>query len=388
MRRCSIAATIVLLIHFTWSGSTATAQSMDDLNLQAHGYATQGFIYSTSNNWNTTNSTDGSAAWMEAVVNVTAQPQPKLSIGVQARYFLLGTYGNQIKLDFAQGDYKVNEYFGFRVGKVKTPAGLLNETQDIDPAQLWILLPQSIYSVAGRDSNLAHLGGVVYGTLALGKSLGKVEYRAFGGERVIDTDDGALVQFTDQGFQMPNGLSGRVFGGRLDWKTPLSGLMIGASEESDNPSGNVTRGTFQGTIAGNPISTPHVFAQYERGKLMVAGEYRRGTPNDVIRLTGLPPVYVTIDQRSFYAMASYKISEKLSGGLYYSSSLDRKAAYTSARYQKDWALTGRYDFNPFLYAKFEEHFVDGTETGYSITDNSGGLKPNSRMTLLKIGVSF
>jgi len=121
---------------------------------------------------------------------------------------------------------------------------------------------------------------------------------------------------------------------------------------------------------------------------MVAGEYRRGTTNDIIQLTGLPPVYAYIDQRSFYGMASYKISEKLSGGLYYSSSLDRKAAYTSARYQKDWALTGRYDFNPFLYAKFEEHFVDGTETGYSITDNAGGLKPNSRMTLLKIGVSF
>lgn len=388
MRRCSVAATILLFLHFFWSGSTATAQSMDDLNLQAHGYATQGFIYSTSNNWNTTDSTGGSAAWMEAVVNVTAQPQPKLSIGVQARYFLLGTYGDEIKLDFAQGDYKVNEYFGFRVGKVKTPAGLLNETQDIDPAQLWILLPQSIYSIASRDTTLAHLGGVVYGTLSLGESLGKVEYRVFGGERVIDTADGGLVQFTDQGFQMPTGLSGPVYGGRLDWKTPLSGLMIGASEESDNPSGNVTRGTSQGTVAGNPFSTSHVFARYERDKLMMAGEYRRGAPNDIIRLTGLPPVYVYIDQRSFYGMASYKISEKLSGGLYYSSSLDRKAAYTSARYQKDWALTGRYDFSPFLYAKFEEHFVDGTETGYSITDNVDGLKPNSRMTLLKVGVNF
>jgi hypothetical protein len=47
---------------------------------------------------------------------MTVEPQPKLRIGVQARYFLLGTYGNQITLDWAQGDYKVNERFGQNAG--------------------------------------------------------------------------------------------------------------------------------------------------------------------------------------------------------------------------------------------------------------------------------
>ena len=56
-----------------------------------------------------------------------------------------------------------------------------------------------------------------------------------------------------------------------------------------------------------------------------------------IRLNGIPPIYTSIDQRSFYAMASYKFSDKLAGGLYYSSSIDRQAAFTSARYEKDWA---------------------------------------------------
>ena len=41
------------------SGALASAQSVDDLNLQVHGYATQGFVYSTNNNWDTTSSTDG-----------------------------------------------------------------------------------------------------------------------------------------------------------------------------------------------------------------------------------------------------------------------------------------------------------------------------------------
>lgn len=50
------------------------AQSIDDLNIQIHGYATQGFVYTNQNNIFTMNSTNGSPAWTEAVVNVGAQP--------------------------------------------------------------------------------------------------------------------------------------------------------------------------------------------------------------------------------------------------------------------------------------------------------------------------
>ena len=47
----------------------ASAQSLEDLNIQIHGYATQGFLYTTNNNIFTTSSSDGSPAWTEAVVN-------------------------------------------------------------------------------------------------------------------------------------------------------------------------------------------------------------------------------------------------------------------------------------------------------------------------------
>ena len=142
---------------------TAPSQSIDDLNIQFHGYATQGFLYSTANNFFTTKSSNGSPAWDEAVVNLTAQPTPKLRIGVQARYFLLGNLGNAITLDWAAADYKASDLFGARFGKVKTPSGLFNDIQDIDPSYQWALLPQTIYPLMSRNSLLAHYGGVVYG---------------------------------------------------------------------------------------------------------------------------------------------------------------------------------------------------------------------------------
>jgi hypothetical protein len=38
----------------------ATAQSLEDLNIQIHGYATQGFLFTTNNNILTTTSSNGS----------------------------------------------------------------------------------------------------------------------------------------------------------------------------------------------------------------------------------------------------------------------------------------------------------------------------------------
>jgi hypothetical protein len=360
---------------------------MDDLNLQVHGYATQGFMYSTNNNWDTTDSTDGSSAWTEAVVNVAAHPQPKLRIGMQARYYLLGTYGNEITLDWAQADYKVNERFGFRAGKVKTPVGLLNETQDIDPSYLWILLPQSIYPLTARNSTLSHYGGVVYGNVPLGERFGKVEYRAFGGQRVLDEDDAAFQPLRNNGLILPNGASGRIFGGTLRWIAPIAGLIVGASENSGSLSGTIQYAAMTGTINLAQNRQTYYFSQYDRKRIMLAGEFSRYQVSAVIHIPNVPIKSGGWDMHSFYGMASYKLSEKLTGGLYYSSAIDMPIAVSSGRFEKDWAVVGRYDFNPFLYAKAEEHWVDGTLTGYSNSDNSN-LQPNTRMTLLKLGVSF
>ena len=168
----------------------AFSQSLDDLNVQLHGYVTQGFLYTTENNIFTTRSSNGSPAWTDAVLNLSAQPEEKLRVSIQARYFLLGNYGNSLTIDYAVGDFKINDRFGVRFGKVKTPWGLYNESQDIDPAYLWALLPESIYPIDSRSSYLSHYGGVVYGTIPSVKKLGKFEYRAWGGEGLYNGGDG------------------------------------------------------------------------------------------------------------------------------------------------------------------------------------------------------
>jgi len=357
------------------------------LNLQFHGFATQSFAASQNNNWNTMQTTDASAAWTEAVVNVSSTPVPKLRVAFQARYFILGTIGNSISLDWAAADYKVNEMVGVRVGKVKTPAGMLNEAQDIDPSQQWILMPQGIYSIASRNSTLSHYGGVFYGTLKLGDSAGKLEYRSYAGQRVINGNDGLYQALRDKGLSLPNGSVGPMYGGMVNYLTPISGFMVGASMDSEHTFGAINSATLSGYFEPGHFYQPYLYSRYEHGRFMVGGEYTRQALTKVLAFNGVPPTVSYKDLRAFYGMATYKAAEKMTLGLYYSSALDQKVAVSSARYQKDWALSARYDFNPFLYVKAEEHIMDGTLLGYSTSDNIT-LLPNDRMTFLKLGVSF
>jgi hypothetical protein len=386
--------------------SPAMAQSLEDLNIQIHGYATQGFLYTTQNNIFTTSSSSGSPAWSEAVVNLTSQPTPKLRIGVQARYFLLGNFGNTITLDWAAADYKANDKFGVRFGKVKIPSGLLNEIQDIDPSYMWSLLPQSIYPISSRNSMLAEYGGVVYGTFKLGEKLGKLEYRGWGGEVAIGPNDGYFLPFKEEGIVLPNGLNLVDSGAALHWKTPVSGLMLGLSFDATTKSSASLIDTYvvpagpeqgvtittPGTLVSTPVRETSLFGRYEKNRVMFAGEYTR-IPTSAM-LNGLSPYPERIDRRAWYGMASYKVSDKLTAGVYCSQLVDHQAALGPARYSKDWAISGRYDFNQFLYAKAEEHFIDGTVIGYDMDMNlptaqlPTGLEPNTKLTILKIGVSF
>lgn len=388
MRRTFLGALAVVISAASWGG----AQSLEDLNIQIHGYATQGFLYTSDNNILTTNSSGGSGAWTEAVVNVSAQPISKLRISIQARYELLGNLVNGFSIDYASADYKANDEFGFRFGKIKIPSNLFNEIQDIDPAYPWALLPQSIYNITNRDGILSQYGGAVYGTLGLEDmpKLGRLEYRGWMGETALSASDGYFLSDTEFGINLPNGQTQPSGGAALHYRTPLPGLMIGASfVRGGYVSDKLTSGTAVGALKINPFNEPAYFAKYERNKLMLAAEYNRLPGTDVLIFPGTTNgVPAAFDLRGMYAMASYKLTGKLTTGVYDSYYSSRDVAPGPGRYQKDWAISGRYDFSQYIYVKAEEHLLNGTGILYDSDLNPAGLQPTSKMTVLKVGVSF
>jgi hypothetical protein len=262
---------------------------------------------------------------------------------------------------------------------------------------MFALLPQGPYSIASRNSQLSEFGGVTYGTLN-GHRFGKLEYRGWDGLRAVTKDDGNFLAQRESGITLPNGLSGSAIGATLRWRTPIDGLMVGVSDLYvfqkgavivKTPTSGASQTTTNGTETVSPFSNTFIFAKYEHGKLMLAGETWKNAAKRAIALSGSPVSLATPDDDfAWYGMATYKVTEKFAVGTYYTQEFNDAAALGPGRYLKDWVISTRYDVTQFLYAKAEEHFIEGTLTDFDATLNPGGLQPTTKLTILKVGVSF
>lgn len=364
---------------------TVTLRAQDLSGIQFHGFVTQGFLFSSHNNYLTMQTSSGSLQWTEGAFSVSDSLSDRLRTGIQLHMYQLGQLGGpNVHVDWALGDYRVNDYLGFRAGKVKTVMGLFNDSQDVDAIFLWVLLPQCSYPVDNEGFFLSHLGGEAYGYLPLGKHGGKLRYDGYAGHSYLPLDGGYIKQLTDLGLIFTNEPSGETYGGDMRWETPLKGLLVGYSP--------MVLGISGAAVAGN-LLVPSFFmsaryAQFTRGKFYVAGEYDKAPYNEILAI-GPQQIFLPVDERDWYVMGSYRIAKRLQVGSYYSHDIN-KALDTSlpANYSKDFVLSERYDFNSYFYAKIEDHFLHGTNLGYYQSTNPDGLKPNSNILAAKIGFSF
>jgi hypothetical protein len=364
---------------------TGSMYAQDLAGIEVHGFVTQGFLFSSHNNYLSMKSSDGSVQWTDGAVSVSDSLTDKLRVGIQLHMYQLGDLGSaNVQIDWASGDYRVNDYFGIRAGKVKTALGLFNDSQDVDAVFLWILLPQSIYQIDNKSFFLAHVGGEVYGGLPLGRRIGKLQYRGYAGQANLDLNGGYVKLAADAGVAFETAPGGKIYGGDLRWETPLGGLTLGTSARVQALDGTSPVGSVH--VPATFISTE--YAQFKKGKFYFAGEYRRFPLNTLVTI-GPAVIPVPEDQRAWFAMGSYRLTEKVHLGTYYSHYVNKSLdTALPANYSKDWVASGRYDFNEYFYGKIEGHFLHGTGLGYYNSTNPNGLKPNSNMLAAKIGFSF
>lgn len=195
----------------------AVPLSAQDLgNVQVHGFVTQGFLFSSSNNYLTMKSSSGSLQWTEGAVTVTDPLSDNLRVGIQVHMYQMGEIGGpDVLVNWASGDYRVFDPLGFRAGKVKIRMGLFNESQDVDSLFLWTLLPQSMYGDDNRDYDLALEGGEVYGILSLGQRRGSLAYDGYLGENRLDAHGGYVLLLEGYGLTFPTPPGGQNFRRRL-----------------------------------------------------------------------------------------------------------------------------------------------------------------------------
>ena len=188
-------------IIFLFGSLSVNAQNIAGQDIQIHGFATQAFLVSNNNNYLGMNTRNFSAGWTEAAVNINDQVTGKLRAGLQLHYTRLGVFGGEnVSIDWALGDYKFNRYVGIRAGKVKVPWGLYNDVQDYDPGYMWALLPETMYGIDTRATNLSVNGALIYGRFPLGPKAGKLAYNVYIGDYTYSSDDGYITQLNESGY--------------------------------------------------------------------------------------------------------------------------------------------------------------------------------------------
>jgi hypothetical protein len=415
LRRIVRLALVGLCLCVTQTAAQAQEFKIFDRTVQVHGFVSQGFVYTNDNNWLTMNSSQGSAAFTDFGLNLSAPLTDRLRVGAQVYDRNLGQLGQyHPSLDWAVVDYRFKSWFGVRGGRVKTVFGLYSDTQDLDFLRTFALLPQSVYPTDLRDATIAHLGGDIYGTISSRRHLGSLSYTAYAGRR-SDSLYGGVAYLSQALGVTDKSAGGLEYGADLRWETPLKGLLAGVSRLNPNyiihgglanpfePTG--TRLSFySSTKAG---WTNQFYGEYTAGKLRVDAEYRRFYNESSVNITFENPSQVSTDARGWYVGGAYRIGKKLQLGSYYSrytitailggpeAGLFPNQTDTNlpANHVYDKVITDRIDLKKFWNVKVEGHFMNGYglstyPDGFYPQVNPQGFQPNTSALVAKTSVSF
>ena len=400
------------------------AQGIMD-RLQIHGFASQGYLKSTSNNFLAEDSKDGCMSYTEATLNVITSPAKNINIGTQLYARDLDREGNLfVTLDWAYGDYRWKDFLGVRAGRTRNPQGLYGKVRDVDMSRIPLLLPQSVYAEQEREMGLAIDGVGLYGNIPV-RFLGDFDYEAVYGEFNIQDPNNSffrnqyaiagegLVQAmkanpavvsasyrgaSDMALEITN-----VRGLNLRWNTPLPGLMLGTSINQLDFTWDFKANLDLTVLTGDPaspyfvmpqavpvggsylISTLNYYWEYQWKAITLAGEYKRFTIDGDDVVDGITS-HSSVPNESFYGLANGRVNKWLALGMYYSlfyqnaNYRDGSNQVSAGRpahcgWQKDLCFTTRLDITDNWLMKVEYHRFNGTGQIYRMY-NPEGLKEN------------
>ncbi|MBN1381389.1 MAG: porin [Deltaproteobacteria bacterium] len=371
---------ISIMVVFFCFAAAGHAPAMETLGgVQIHGFISQGFLISDEYNYLSHDSKKGSFQYNEMGINFSKDVTDKLRIGVQVFSRDLGdAANNKVTIDWAYGDYKWRDWLGLRAGRIKLPFALYTETRDMDMLRTSIVMPQGMYNDLTRDAGIALNGVGLYGYVPIGVA-GSLDYYVLGGAMNMDLDSG-LGKYTNSQLTAINGeINGQIdaetaYAGRLRWNTPLSGLALNVTASKVDMKypimanipglGNVQMQLESETFV-NIIGV-----EYTWKDLLLAVEYKQ-QDSDSTTTSILGTNVSSKTTEAYYLSAAYRLTDWLEVGSYYSVTYpdndDRDGDKLKAAgqpdhgaWQKDLALSVRFDINPNWCFKIEGHQVNGT----------------------------
>jgi hypothetical protein len=198
-------------------------------SLQIHGFAAQAAIKTSNNRW--FGPSDGTSFdFTEIGLNASFRPLPRLLLAGQILSRRAGAMADGTPaVDFALADVELwaspEHRAGLRLGRLKNPLGLYNETRDIPFTHPGIFLPQVVYFDRVRNLVLATDGAGLYG--AITTPVGNLALNLLHGQAVVDEN----VEWTYLNTGFPGDLQpdGNSWLASLWFRSPAERLKLGLS---------------------------------------------------------------------------------------------------------------------------------------------------------------
>ncbi|MGH8487534.1 MAG: hypothetical protein ACREXS_01325 [Gammaproteobacteria bacterium] len=384
-----------------WSGLCSPALALELFEgFQVHGFLSQGYVLTTNNNLFGSSERGGSLDFTEIGVNASWMVRPNLLLAAQVLSRRAGEAAkNEPDLDFALLDYTVlataERRLGARLGRVRLPFGLYNDTRDVAFTRPSILLPQSIYFDRTRELAISGDGILFYGEERGAWGNFMLEFLGPFFQRIA-TDNSELAVF---GLELPGDLESRVsFMGRLIYETPVQGLRLAITGARLLAKYNPRFDPPQDFRPGNDTFEPLIFsAQYEAEHWSLTGEYARRRILD----EGFSPDFdLDTVGESYYVQGIYRVDPHWEIVLRYDvlfqdvddrdgSEFEAKTGQPShLQFATDWTVGVRYNITPAWLLRAEYHNVYGGTLYLLPQDNPDVLALDKKWDIFALLLSY
>lgn len=382
------------------AGAAACAAPAAALDYQVHGFLAQGFVLSQHNDFYG-DSTGGSFEYYEAGLNGTLKPLPSLLVSAQVLARDAGAADDgKPRLDYGFLDHTfpgANGDAGVRLGRVKNPYGLYNDTRDVVFARPGVLMPQSVYfeSQGARSLLFSSDGAQAYGGFTLGehytslvatwapdKTLSDKE-----AERLLgDSADDGKARVDDFRFAR---LHTDWYGGRFTTALSYVHGMLGFRTDAGGP------GDYDFRFALYTLS-----ARYSGRRFSVTSEYglidSRGTFE-----TGGPPVRFDAKSEGVYVQGDWLLTPAWTLVARWDSTFSNRNDRDGDDCSTGFGATDRHQcfahdaslgirwHSPVHWGVFAEyHDIDGLATASTRDTEGQALQPHWSMLLLMAAYRF
>lgn len=352
---------IKLAVATALAASSAGAQGLTPQNVEIHGFGSWNAGATNNENLYLGGQKRGSSLNTVGGVTLTGRLDERITFTTQVKFEFDGA--TQPALDYVFAQYQFHDAFKVRAGQVKQPFGLYTETIDIGTLRPFLAPPEAIYGPTGNIAE-AYRGLGFTGNVDLPAHF-SLDYDVYGGglnrdEYEATLDAYRVMQGRHQWSQVVGEgigteITDQLYGGRVMFNLPVSGLRLGASGYHGN--------TYEPPSPGRSNVAATIFSfEYAANRVALRSEALREWEGDHDR------------QNGWYYEGAYR----LFGGWQVAGLFDRATTHLKGKKpgcaapcqdkpelgqslldHKELAGGLNYIFSPNFVMKLSYHYVEG-----------------------------